>query len=145
MREQHSGGALRFQTCALHRHLQRVAGFEVGAGDLHAAHLCDHVFPRLPVRPWGLSVPKRLRYYLQRDKGALNAALRCFQKKRAATCYVTTQAFFQLSQKYGAIYLIAYHARIYWILAISGSQFWPFSWFFGCSETIPISIGSNNK
>ena len=48
------------------------------------------VFPRLPVRPWGLSVPKRLRYYLQRDKGALNAALRCFQKKRAATCYVTT-------------------------------------------------------
>ena len=38
------------------------------------------VFPCLPVRPWGLSVPKRLRHYLQRDKGALNAALRCFQK-----------------------------------------------------------------
>ena len=49
--------------------------------------------PLLPVRPWGLSVPKRLRYYLQRDKGALNAALRCFQKKRAATRYVTTSAF----------------------------------------------------
>jgi len=43
-----------------------------------AAHLCDHVFPRLPVRQWVLSVPKRLRYYLQRDKGALNAALRIF-------------------------------------------------------------------
>ena len=37
-----------------------------------AAHLCDHVFPRLPVRQWVLSVPKRLRYQLQRDKGALN-------------------------------------------------------------------------
>ena len=43
-----------------------------------AAHLCDHVFPQLPVRQWVLSVPKRLRYYLQRDKGALNAALRTF-------------------------------------------------------------------
>jgi len=26
-----------------------------------AAHLTDHVFPRLPVRQWVLSVPKRLR------------------------------------------------------------------------------------
>ena len=43
-----------------------------------AAHLTDHVFPRLPVRQWVLSVPKRIRYYLQRDKGALNAALRIF-------------------------------------------------------------------
>jgi hypothetical protein len=43
-----------------------------------AAHLCDHVFPRLPVRQWVQSVPKRLRYYLQRAKGALNAALRIF-------------------------------------------------------------------
>jgi len=43
-----------------------------------AAHLTDHVFPRLPVRQWVLSVPKRLRYYLQRDKGALNAALCIF-------------------------------------------------------------------
>ncbi|OLP06860.1 transposase [Rhodoferax antarcticus ANT.BR] len=42
------------------------------------AHLCDHVFPRLPVRQWVLSVPKGLRYYLQRDRGALNAALRIF-------------------------------------------------------------------
>ena len=29
-----------------------------------AAHLTDHVFPRLPVRQWVLSVPKRLRYYI---------------------------------------------------------------------------------
>ena len=43
-----------------------------------AAHLTDHVFPRVPVRQWVLSVPKRLLYYLQRDKGALNAALRIF-------------------------------------------------------------------
>jgi len=43
-----------------------------------AAHLTDHVCPRLPVRQWVLSAPKRLRYYLQRDKGALNAALRIF-------------------------------------------------------------------
>jgi len=30
-----------------------------------AAHLTDHVFPRLPVRQWVLSVPKRLRYFMR--------------------------------------------------------------------------------
>ena len=36
-----------------------------------AAHLADQVFPALPVRQWVLSVPKRLRYFLQRDPEAL--------------------------------------------------------------------------
>ena len=35
-----------------------------------AAHLTDHGFPRLPVRQWVLSVPKRLRYFMQRDGAA---------------------------------------------------------------------------
>ena len=42
-----------------------------------AAHLADHVFPRLPVRQWVLSVPKRLRYFLQRD-----TALQGSQRRR---------------------------------------------------------------
>ncbi len=33
-----------------------------------SGHLIDRVFPQLPVRQWVLSVPKCLRYYLQRDK-----------------------------------------------------------------------------
>ena len=37
-----------------------------------AAHLNDHAFPRLPVRQWVLSVPKRLRYFMQRDGAVLN-------------------------------------------------------------------------
>ena len=37
-----------------------------------AAHLSDHVFPRLPVRQWVLSVPKRLRYFMQRDVTVIN-------------------------------------------------------------------------
>jgi uncharacterized Zn finger protein (UPF0148 family) len=41
-----------------------------------AAHLADHVMPRVPVRQWVLSVPKRLRYHLQHDREALNSALR---------------------------------------------------------------------
>ena len=41
-----------------------------------AAHLTDHVFPRLPVRQWVLSVPKRLRYFMQRDGVVLNMVLR---------------------------------------------------------------------
>jgi hypothetical protein len=43
-----------------------------------AAHLTDHVIPRLPVRQWVLSLPKRLRYHLQHDREALNSALRIF-------------------------------------------------------------------
>ena len=43
-----------------------------------AAHLTDHVFPRLPVRQWVLSVPKRLRFFMQRDGAVLNMVLRIF-------------------------------------------------------------------
>jgi Transposase zinc-binding domain len=43
-----------------------------------AAHLTDHVFPRLAVRQWVLSVPKRLRYCMQRDGVVLNVVLRIF-------------------------------------------------------------------
>ena len=43
-----------------------------------AAHLTDHVFPRLAVRQWVLSVPKRLRYFMQRDGVVLNMVLRIF-------------------------------------------------------------------
>jgi hypothetical protein len=43
-----------------------------------AAHRTDHVFLWLPVRQWVLSVPKRLRYFMQRDGAALNMVLRVF-------------------------------------------------------------------
>jgi hypothetical protein len=43
-----------------------------------AAHLADHVLPRLPVRQWVLSLPKRLRYSLEHDREALSSALRIF-------------------------------------------------------------------
>ena len=43
-----------------------------------AAHLTDRVFPGLPVRQWVLSVPKRLRYFMQRDGVVLNMVLRMF-------------------------------------------------------------------
>jgi hypothetical protein len=43
-----------------------------------AAHLADHVFLPLPVRQWVLAVPKRLRYFLQRDADLQGAALRLF-------------------------------------------------------------------
>jgi len=43
-----------------------------------AAHLVDHVFPPLPVRQWVLSVPKRLRWYLEREPKAISAVLHIF-------------------------------------------------------------------
>ncbi len=42
------------------------------------AHLTDHVLPELPLRQWMLAVPKRLRYFLQRDPELQGAALRLF-------------------------------------------------------------------
>jgi len=43
-----------------------------------AAHLADHVFTRLSVRQWVLSVPKRLRYHLEHDRAIETLALRIF-------------------------------------------------------------------
>lgn len=43
-----------------------------------AAHLVDYVFPPLPVRQWVLSVPKRLRWYLEREPKAVTAVLHIF-------------------------------------------------------------------
>ena len=43
-----------------------------------AAHLVDHVFPRLPVRQWVLSLPKRLRYFLRHDQRTVKAVLTIF-------------------------------------------------------------------
>lgn len=43
-----------------------------------AAHLVDKVLPVLPVRQWVLTVPKRLRYFLERDAELQGAALRLF-------------------------------------------------------------------
>ncbi len=43
-----------------------------------AAHLVDHVFPRLAVRQWVLAVPKRLRYFLRDDADLQGAVLRIF-------------------------------------------------------------------
>ena len=40
-----------------------------------AAYLNDHVLPRLQVRQWVLSVPKRLRYFMQRDGAVLIARI----------------------------------------------------------------------
>ena len=50
-----------------------------------AAHLNDHAFPRLPVRQWVLSVPKRLRYFMQRDGAVLSMVLRIFLRVIAQT------------------------------------------------------------
>jgi Transposase zinc-binding domain/Putative transposase len=43
-----------------------------------AAHRVDQVFPREPVRQWVLSVPKRLRYFLQHDPAVAGSVLPIF-------------------------------------------------------------------
>ncbi|MCC7328401.1 MAG: transposase zinc-binding domain-containing protein [Burkholderiales bacterium] len=43
-----------------------------------AAHRTDHVLPALPVRQWVLAVPKRLRYFLERDADLQGTALHLF-------------------------------------------------------------------
>jgi hypothetical protein len=39
------------------------------------AHLCDYVYPRLPIRQRVLSVPKRMRYYMKLGGAVLNMVL----------------------------------------------------------------------
>jgi hypothetical protein len=55
-----------------------------------AAHGVDHVFPPLPVRQWVLSVPKRLRYFLQREPTAVNAVLHSFLRSIEAALRART-------------------------------------------------------
>jgi hypothetical protein len=43
-----------------------------------AAHLVERVFPVQPFQKWVLSAPKRLRYFLQRDRFVSKAALQLF-------------------------------------------------------------------
>ena len=57
-----------------------------------AAHLTDHVFPRLPVRQWVLSIPKRLRYFMQRDGPVLGMVLRIFLRVIAQTLHAKSPA-----------------------------------------------------
>lgn len=49
-----------------------------------AAHRVDHVFPPLPVRQWVLAVPKRLRWYLEREPRAIGAVLHILLRVIAA-------------------------------------------------------------
>ncbi len=43
-----------------------------------AAHRVDHIFPRLPVCQWVLSLPKRLRHFLRHDRRTVTAVLTIF-------------------------------------------------------------------
>ena len=43
-----------------------------------AAHVTDHVLPHLPVRQWVLSLPKRLRPFLEGSPDIASAVLRIF-------------------------------------------------------------------
>ena len=43
-----------------------------------AAHQVDHVFPRVPVRQWVLSLPKRVRYFLYHNPKITSKVLRIF-------------------------------------------------------------------
>jgi hypothetical protein len=63
-----------------------------------AAHLCDHVFPRQPVRQWVLAVPKRLRYFMQRDGPVLNMVLRIFLRVIAQSLQSSSPGAAQLDK-----------------------------------------------
>ena len=67
-------GCLRSRSWGQGYHLSSCPNFR---GPL-SAHLADHVLPRLPVRQWVLSVPKRLRYHLEQDRAIETLALRIF-------------------------------------------------------------------
>lgn len=50
-----------------------------------AAHLTDHVFPRVPARQWVLSVPKRVRYLFRHESDTVGAVPRIFMRALETT------------------------------------------------------------
>ena len=58
-----------------------------------AAHITDHVLPHLPVRQWVLSVPKRLRPFLESNTDIAGAVLRIFVRAvRSNLCRASPDA-----------------------------------------------------
>jgi len=58
-----------------------------------AAHLVDHVLPPLPVRQWVLSLPKRLRPFLYRDRALPGAVLAVLLRAiRSTLCHTSPDA-----------------------------------------------------
>jgi hypothetical protein len=58
-----------------------------------AAHVTDHVLPHLPVRQWVLSVPKRLRPFLEGNTDIAGAVLRIFVRAvRSTLCRASVQS-----------------------------------------------------
>ena len=58
-----------------------------------AAHITDHVLPHLPVRQWVLSVPKRLRPFLEGNTDIAGAVLRIFVRAvRSTLCRASVQS-----------------------------------------------------
>ena len=55
-----------------------------------AAYLVDHVLPRVPMRQWVLSVPKRVRYYLRELPESVGAVLRIFLRALEGTLRQTS-------------------------------------------------------
>lgn len=74
-----------------------------------AAHLTDHVFSHLPLREWVLSMPKRLRYLMQRDGAALNLVLRILlpviARSLSANC-PDAEHLGKAARHIGAVYLV---------------------------------------
>ena len=58
-----------------------------------AAHVTDHVLPHLPMRQWVLSLPKRLRPFLETNPDIASAVLRIFIRAvRTTLCYTSPGA-----------------------------------------------------
>ena len=55
-----------------------------------AAHVTDHVLPHLPVRQWVLSLPKRLRTFLEGSPDIAGAVLRIFIRAVRTTLWRTS-------------------------------------------------------
>jgi hypothetical protein len=70
-----------------------------------AAHLVDHVFPQVPVRQWVLSLPKRLRYFLQQDPALCRRVQRLFLQVIEAELIKTSPGA-EATARFGAVSFI---------------------------------------
>jgi hypothetical protein len=95
-----------------------------------AAHVTDHVFPRLPVRQGVLCVPKRLCYLMQRDGSVPNMVLRIFLRVIAQSLQSNSPGAAQVDKAALHIGAVAFIHRFGSNLKLMCT--FMFAWLMGC-------------
>jgi hypothetical protein len=95
-------------------------------------HLCPRLCLRPQVRQWVLSVPKRQRYFLQRDGAVLNMVLRIFQRVIAQSLHANSPCALSVDKAALHIGAIAFIHRFG--SSLNGLEHFKVAWSLDCRD-----------